>query len=88
MLRSMSGLGVVFLAIALIVALFGLLGVSSESWAGEMMFSFLVLAVAAFVWAWLDYPRKVSRPPVTCGLRRGSCPNDPRTAGPTPGFGV
>jgi uncharacterized membrane protein YtjA (UPF0391 family) len=51
-LRSMLGLGVVFLVVALIAALFGFGVVSGESWAVARVFFFvfLVLAVVSFVW--------------------------------------
>jgi uncharacterized membrane protein YtjA (UPF0391 family) len=51
MFRTALGLGVVFVVIALIAALFGFGVVSSESWfvAKVCFFIFLVLAVLAFV---------------------------------------
>ena len=51
MLRSTIGLGVLFLVIALIAALFGFGWVSAESWvvAKVFFFLFLILAVVAFV---------------------------------------
>jgi len=51
MFRSTLGLGVVFLVIALIAALFGFGVVSAESWlvAKVFFFIFLVLAVLSFV---------------------------------------
>jgi uncharacterized membrane protein YtjA (UPF0391 family) len=51
MTRSVLGLGVVFLVVALIAALFGFGVVSAESWyvAKIFFFVFLVLAVVAFV---------------------------------------
>lgn len=51
MFRTVLGLGVVFLVIALIAALFGFGVVSAESWfvAKIFFFVFLVLAVLAFV---------------------------------------
>ena len=51
MFRNVLGLGVVFLIIALIAALFGFGVVSAESWfvAKVCFFIFLVLAVLSFV---------------------------------------
>jgi uncharacterized membrane protein YtjA (UPF0391 family) len=51
MFRNVLGLGVLFLIIALIAALFGFGVVSSESWfvAKVFFFIFLVLAVLSFV---------------------------------------
>jgi uncharacterized membrane protein YtjA (UPF0391 family) len=51
MFRTALGLGVVFLVIALIAALFGFGVVSAESWmvAKVFFFIFVVLAVLAFV---------------------------------------
>lgn len=51
MFRSALGLGVVFLIVALIAALFGFGVVSAESWmvAKIFFFIFLVLAVLSFV---------------------------------------
>lgn len=51
MFRSILGLGVVFLIVALIAALFGFGVVSAGSWevAKIFFFIFLVLAVLAFV---------------------------------------
>ena len=51
MLRSIMGLGVVFLVIALIAGLFGFIGVGSLAWEGAkiLFFIFLVLAVLAFL---------------------------------------
>jgi uncharacterized membrane protein YtjA (UPF0391 family) len=51
MFRSILGLGVVFLVIALVAALFGFGVVSAESWlvAKILFFVFLVLAVLSFV---------------------------------------
>jgi uncharacterized membrane protein YtjA (UPF0391 family) len=51
MFRSVLGLGVVFLFVALIAALFGFGVISAESWmiAKVFFFIFLVLAVLAFV---------------------------------------
>ena len=51
MFRTVLGLGVVFLVVALIAALFGFGVVSAESWvvAKVFFFIFLVLAVLSFV---------------------------------------
>ena len=51
MFRSILGLGVLFLIVALIAGLFGFGFVSAESWyiAKIFFFVFLVLAVLAFV---------------------------------------
>ena len=51
MFRSVLGLGVVFLVVALIAGLFGFGLVSAESWfiAKIFFFVFLVLAVLSFV---------------------------------------
>jgi len=51
MLRNVFGLGVLFLGIALIAALFGFGVVSTESWffAKIFFFVFLALAVLAFL---------------------------------------
>ena len=51
MFRSILGLGVAFLVIALIAGLFGFIGVGSLAWEGAKIFFFvfLVLAVLAFV---------------------------------------
>jgi uncharacterized membrane protein YtjA (UPF0391 family) len=51
MFRSVLGLGVLFLVIALIAGLFGFGVLSAESWfvAKVFFFIFLVLAVMAFV---------------------------------------
>lgn len=51
MYRSILGLGVTFLVIALVAGLFGFIGVGSLAWEGAKIFFFifLVLAVLAFV---------------------------------------
>lgn len=51
MFRSILGLGVVFLIVALVAGLFGFGVVSAESWmvAKVFFFIFVVLAVLAFV---------------------------------------
>lgn len=56
MFRNVLGLGVLFLAIALIAALFGFGVVSAESWfiAKIFFFVFLVLAVLTFVGGFLS----------------------------------
>jgi uncharacterized membrane protein YtjA (UPF0391 family) len=59
MFRSVLGLGVVFLVIALIAGLFGFGFVSAESWfvAKVFFFIFLVLAVLAFVGGYFSRSR-------------------------------
>jgi uncharacterized membrane protein YtjA (UPF0391 family) len=61
-LRSMMGLGVAFLVVALIAALFGFGVVSDESSVPATMFFvvFLVLAVASFGWGWLARSRETA----------------------------
>ncbi len=51
MFRSVLGLGVAFLVLALIAGLFGFIGVGNLAWEGAkiLFFIFLVLAVLAFV---------------------------------------
>jgi uncharacterized membrane protein YtjA (UPF0391 family) len=51
MLRTLIGLGVAFLVIALIAGLFGFIGVGGLAWEGAkiVFFTFLVLAVLSFV---------------------------------------
>jgi uncharacterized membrane protein YtjA (UPF0391 family) len=51
MYRSILGLGVTFLVIALVAGLFGFIGVGSLAWEGAKIFFFIfvVLAVLAFV---------------------------------------
>jgi uncharacterized membrane protein YtjA (UPF0391 family) len=51
MFRSLIGLAVLFLVIALIAGFFGFIGVGSLAWEGAkiLFFIFLVLAVLSFV---------------------------------------
>ena len=51
MLRSTIGLGVLFLVIALVAALFGFVGVGNLAWEGAkiLFFIFLVLAILVFL---------------------------------------
>ena len=51
MFRSLIGLAVLFLVIALVAGLFGFIGVGSLAWGGAkiLFFIFLVLAVLSFV---------------------------------------
>jgi uncharacterized membrane protein YtjA (UPF0391 family) len=55
MLRTTFGVGIVFLVIALIAALFGFGMVSNYSWEGaKILFTvFLVLAVLSFLGGWV-----------------------------------
>jgi uncharacterized membrane protein YtjA (UPF0391 family) len=58
MVRSMSGVGVVFLVLALIAAVLGFGVISDEPWfAAKMCFlCFLVLAVLSFMWRRVGHP--------------------------------
>jgi len=62
MSRSVLGLGVLFLVIALIAGLFGFGFVSAESWfvAKIFFFVFLVLAVLSFVGGWFSHRRQTA----------------------------
>ncbi len=57
MARSMSGLGVVFLVLALIAAVLGFGVISDEPWiAAKMWFlAFIALAVLSFMWSWMSH---------------------------------
>jgi hypothetical protein len=53
--------GIVFLAIAVVAALFGLGVVSDDSLAGKLFSVFFLLAAAAsFGWVWLNRSRQVA----------------------------
>jgi uncharacterized membrane protein YtjA (UPF0391 family) len=56
MARSMSGLAVVFLVLALIAAVLGFGIISEEPWVAAKMFFlvFCALAVLSFMWAWMS----------------------------------
>lgn len=56
MWRSMSGLGIVFLVLAVLAALLGFEIILNESWyAAKMCFlGCLVLAVLSLMWAWMS----------------------------------
>lgn len=62
MSRSILGLGVTFLVIALIAGLFGFGFVSAESWAIAkiLFFVFLVLAVLSLVGGWFANRRQTA----------------------------
>lgn len=64
MLIQMFGAGVVFFAIAITAALFGFGVVSDESPLAAKLCSvfFLLLGVAACVWAWMNRSREGGRP--------------------------
>lgn len=55
MVRSMSGLGVVFLVLALIAAVLGFGIISDEPWraAKTCFLVFFALAVMSFMWSWM-----------------------------------
>ena len=60
MFRTVLGLGIAFLVIALIAGLIGFIGVGSLLWEGAKIFFFifLVLAVLAFVGGGYSYYRR------------------------------